>query len=206
MSGQVKFIILGPVNITWEEIVRRHPSFWRHTKWSTRSVPLLAHTSSIMVEKFEVKVVSDNGKAEVPAGDSDIVYMSDTQEAFVNKKDDLEFKITTALTAADCKKLGVGNSVFLSSPLCTATSTPLLSIYNRRTQEQAKPEQHYVNDYWEEWHEPKVLMEQNFMDEGSTVSLFNLYRHPAIGKTFAVQGISRNLTEGTAQVTMKETD
>lgn len=206
VSGQVKFIILGPVNITWEEIVRRHPSFWRHTKWSTRSVPLLAHTSSIMVEKFEVKVVSDNGKAEVPAGDSDIVYMSDTQEAFVNKKDDLEFKITTALTAADCKKLGVGNSVFLSSPLCTATSTPLLSIYNRRTQEQAKPEQHYVNDYWEEWHEPKVLMEQNFMDEGSTVSLFNLYRHPAIGKTFAVQGISRNLTEGTAQVTLKETD
>ena len=61
-----------------------------------------------------------------------------------------------------------------------------------------------VNDYWQEWHEPRVVMEQNLMDEHGNVSPFDLYRHPAIGKTFHVQGISYNLTSGTAQMTIKE--
>lgn len=80
----------------------------------------------------------------------------------------------------------------------------MLGIYNRSNGELAKPEQHYVNDYWQEWHEPRVIMEQNLMDEHGNVSPFDLYRHPAIGKTFHVQGISYNLTSGTAQMTIKE--
>lgn len=31
LSGAVVFRILGPVNLTWNDITRRHPSFWRHT-------------------------------------------------------------------------------------------------------------------------------------------------------------------------------
>ncbi len=204
VSGVVQFMILGPVNSVWDNITRRHPSFWRHTSWTSTSVPLLAHTSSILVKELEVKVTSDNGKVGSGSDDKDIVYMSDTKETYVNKKDDLEFKITTALTTDERKQLGVKNSVSLSTPTVVETDEGLLSVYDWNTGEKAKPEQLYVDAYWREWHEPRVVMEQNLMDTNSTVSFFDLYRHPAIGKTFHVQGIDRNLTDGTAKLTMKE--
>ncbi len=204
VSGVVQFMILGPVNSVWDNITRRHPSFWRHTSWTSTSVPLLAHTSSILVKELEVKVTSDNGKVGSGSDDKDIVYMSDTKETYVNKKDDLEFKITTALTTDERKQLGVKNSVSLSTPTVVETDEGLLSVYDWNTGEKAKPEQLYVDAYWREWHEPRVVMEQNLMDTDSTVSFFDLYRHPAIGKTFHVQGIDRNLTDGTAKLTMKE--
>ena len=204
VSGQVKFYILGAVNEEWRNVTKRHKTFFRHTKYYSDSIALLDYTSSIMVRDFEIKVVSDNGKVGAVEDENDIIYMSDTKETFVNKKDDLEFKITTALTSAECSALGVNNSVKMSAPQNEATGDVLLTIYDQATATAAKPEQLYVDAYWQEWHDPRVEMTQNFMDEGGVVSLFNLYRHPAIGKTFFIEGISRNLTEGTAEVTMKE--
>lgn len=86
ISGQVRFMILGPVNATWDVITRRHPTFFRHTKWSSSSVPLLAHVSSILIKSFEVKVYSNNGLISNGNDDNDIIYMSDTKETFVNKR------------------------------------------------------------------------------------------------------------------------
>jgi hypothetical protein len=204
VSGQVKFYILGAVNEEWQKVTKRHKTFFRHTKYYSDSIALLDYTSSIMVRDFEIKVVSDNGKVGAVEDENDIIYMSDTKETFVNKKDDLEFKITTALTSAECSALGVNNSVKMSAPQNETTGDVLLTIYDQSTATAAKPEQLYVDAYWQEWHDPRVEMTQNFMDEGGAVSLFNRYRHPAIGKTFFIEGISRNLTEGTAEVTMKE--
>ena len=203
VSGQVKFYILGPVNAEWNTITRRHKTFFRHTKWYEDSVLLMQHTNSIMMKDFKMEVVSDNGKIGAVNDESDIVYMSDTKETFVNKKDDLEFKITTALTSAECKQLSVNNAVKLSSPHNVTTDSALLAITDTNTGETAKPEQIYVDAYWKEWHEPRVVMTQNF-EEGDYISPWNLYRHPAMGKTFHVEGISRNLAEGTAEVIMKE--
>ena len=58
VSGQVKFMILGPVNATWENITRRHPTFFRHTKWTSNTISLLANVSSILIEDFQVKAYS----------------------------------------------------------------------------------------------------------------------------------------------------
>lgn len=207
VSGQVKFLILGPVNAEWNQVTRRHPSFWRHTKWGEESVALLSKANSLMMKEFKVEVISDNGKIGAVSDENDITYMSDTKETFVNRKDDLEMKITTALTSEECKKLGVNNAVKLSSPENVKTHNALLSIYDHNGLAEAKPEQLYVDSYWKEWHEPRVLMVQNLMDPVGAmgyVSPFSLYRHLCLGKTFHVQGISRNLTEGTAQVTLKE--
>lgn len=204
VHGKVRFSILGPVNNLWNDITRRHPSFWRGEKWTQNTVSLLAHTKNILLKELEVKVYSDNGKAGETSDDSDIVYMSDTKEKFVNRKDDIEMKLSTALTMEECADMGVTNSVCLSSPIRSDTGDSLLSITRRADGETAKPEQLYVDDYWREWHEPRVEMTQDLMDEGDTVSLFNLYRNPAIGKTFHVEGIGRNLTEGTAEMQLKE--
>lgn len=207
VSGKVQFTILGPVNCLWDDITRRHPTMFRHTKWSKNSVPLLAHLSNIIIKELEVKVVSDNGKAGSDGSDNDLVYMSDTDEDYVNKKDDLEMKLTTALTSKECRELGVKNGVNLSAPLRVDTGLSLLDIYNHGNGETAKPEQHYVNDYWQEWHKPRVVLTQGFMDTGEDgISPFDLFCQPTMGKTFHVQAISRNLTECTAEVVMKEVE
>lgn len=204
ISGQVKFMILGPVNATWDEYTRRHPTFFRHTKWSSSSVPLLAHVSSILIKSFEVKVYSDNGLISNGNDDNDIIYMSDTKETFVNKKDDLEFKINSALTAAECAQLGVSNTVKLSTPLNISTGDGVLEVYDRNGNVKAKPEQIYVDSYYTEYHKPRIVMEQKLRDIDNVVSLFNHYRHEALNKEFFVQGIGRNLIEGRADLTLKE--
>lgn len=204
ISGQVRFMILGPVNATWDVITRRHPTFFRHTKWSSSSIPLLAHVSSILIKSFEVKVYSDNGLISNGNDDNDIIYMSDTKETFVNKKDDLEFKINSALTATECAKLGVSNTVKLSTPLNISTGDGVLEVYDRNGNVKAKPEQIYVDSYYTEYHKPRIVMEQKLRDIDNVVSLFNHYRHEALGKEFFVQGIGRNLIEGRADLTLKE--
>lgn len=204
ISGQVRFMILGPVNATWDVITRRHPTFFRHTKWSSSSVPILAHVSSILIKSFEVKVYSDNGLISNGNDDNDIIYMSDTKETFVNKKDDLEFKINSALTATECAQLGVSNTVKLSTPLNISTGDGVLEVYDRNGNVKAKPEQIYVDSYYTEYHKPRIVMEQKLRDIDNVVSLFNHYRHEALNKEFFVQGIGRNLIEGRADLTLKE--
>lgn len=204
ISGQVRFMILGPVNATWDVITHRHPTFFRHTKWSSSSVPLLAHVSSILIKSFEVKVYSDNGLISNGNDDNDIIYMSDTKETFVNKKDDLEFKINSALTATECAQLGVSNTVKLSTPLNISTGDGVLEVYDRNGNVKAKPEQIYVDSYYTEYHRPRIVMAQKLRDIDNVVSLFNHYRHEALNKEFFVQGIGRNLIEGRADLTLKE--
>ncbi len=211
VSGKVRFMILGPVNEEWLNVTKRHASFWRSSKYYTDSVRLLNHCSSIMVRDLEIKAVSDNGKVGSGSSDKDIIYMSDTQETFVNKKDDLEFKITTALTTAERVAMGVQESVKLSAPLDETSGDALLSIYDQRRQLQAKPEQLYVDAYWQEWHAPRVVLEQHLTDTasrtgaaGTDLSFLDLWQEESMGKTFYVQGITRNLTEGTAEMTLRE--
>lgn len=204
VSGRVKFMILGPVNALWDVVTRRHKTWFRHTKWNSTTIPLLAHVSSIMVEQFEVKIYSDNGLVN-NTGDNDLVYISDTKESFVNVKDDIEMKINSALTAAECQTLDVTDSVKMSTPLNTLTGEGLLAVYDYSRGMSAKPEQLYVDYYYKEWHAPRVVMTQKLTDtDGGIVSLFAHYRHPMMDKTFFVQGISRNLEEGYAEMTLKE--
>lgn len=204
VSGRVKFMILGPVNALWDVVTRRHKTWFRHTKWNSTTIPLLAHVSSIMVEQFEVKIYSDNGLVN-NTGDNDLVYMSDTKESFVNVKDDIEMKINSALTAAECQALDVTDSVKMSTPLNTLTGEGLLAVYDYSRGMSAKPEQLYVDYYYKEWHAPRVIMTQKLTDtDGGIVSLFAHYRHPMMDKTFFVQGISSNLEEGYAEMTLKE--
>lgn len=204
VNGQVRFMILGPVNSTWDVITRRHPTFFRHTKWGSSTIPLLAHVSSIFVESFEVKVYSDNALVW-GTGDNNIIYMSDTKERFVNRKDDVEFRINSALTSKESRSLGVTDSVKMSTPLNTETEDGVLSVYDYIRQKTGKPEQFYVDSYYKEYHEPRIQMVQKLQDtDGGIVDMFAHYRHPAMDRTFFVQGISRNLETGEAEMTLKE--
>lgn len=209
VSGKVQFMILGPYNIAWDEVTRRHGTWFRKTTWGAKSIPLLAHVSGIFIKDFEVKVVSDNGKTEtVGDEDNDILYMSDTNESFSNEKDDIGFRINSALTSEECRTLGIRNYVARSTPQSTLTEEPVLTIYDVPKGAEAKPEKLYVDSYYREYHLPRVIMEQKLTeDDSGYIGYFNHYLHPAMpGKIFFVQGISRNLMEGRADMVLKETD
>lgn len=204
VSGRVVFRILGPVaNVQFKEVTRRHPSFWRHTKWSEDEVLLLSHVSSIMIKSFEMKVYSDNGLTDAD-GEGDIVYVSDTDESFVNKKDDLTMKLTSALSAGECRELGVATAVGLSSPLLASTRLGVERLRDRVQGLEAKAEQLYVDSYYREWHEPRVELEQTVTD-GEAADRWLHYRHPALaGKEFFVEGLTRDLQSGCAYMKLKE--
>lgn len=203
LGGKVQFLILGPVNATWSEITKRHKTFFRSEKWKENTIPLLAHISDIVIKKFEVKVCSDNGKL-TGHGDNDIVYMSDTDEAFVNPKDDITFKINSALSVSEREVLGVGSDLNLSTPLNVETGNGLLTIYDYNIREEAKPEQLYVNSAYKEWHKPRVILTQDFADVSGVVNQFGLYAHPALGLKMFVQSLSRDLGDGVATLTLKD--
>lgn len=202
VSGQVTFEILGPVNSVWNQVTRRHPSFWRHTKWGENAMFVLAHTSAIFIKDFEVKVVSDGNTAS--GEDKDIVYVSDTKETFTNKKDDIEFRITTALTSAEARRLGVNSGVWKSSPIDMRTGDSLLSIYDASKDEAGKPEQLYVDSYYKEWHEPRIELEQTLRDGDMRLSFLDHILHPALGKEMYVTSLGHDLHSGEATVRAKE--
>lgn len=201
VSGQVQFIVLGPVNSTWDVITRRHPTWFRHTSWTEDTVPILALTENIIIKEFEVKVYSDNGGV-TNTEDMDIVYMSDTKETFTNEKE-VDFRFTTMLTSAEAQELNVVNTIKMSSPMLTDGSG-LLQIVDVNSSTTDKPEKLYVDEYYSEWHEPRIILEQNVEDTNSNVGWRRHYIHPALNKEFFVQGISRDLIEGTARLTLKE--
>lgn len=206
IGGRVKFLILGPVNSMWDVITRRHPTFFRSTKWNSSSIPLLAHVSSILMESFEIKVYSNNGLVN-NTSDSDIVYISDTKETFVNRKDDVVFKISSALTSMESRKLGVTESIKMSTPLNVTTGEGVLKIYDYSRRIDAKAEQLYVDSYYKEYHTPRIQIVQKFLDvSDGVVDLFAHYRCLTLNKTFFVQSISRSIQAAVAEITLKEID
>ena len=202
VNGSVEFKILGPVNTVWSEGTRRHATFFRHTQWGENKIPLLAHVSSIVVEDFSVKIYSDNELVS-NGEDKDLIYVSDTYEQFVNKKDDIEWKINSSLTGADCRKLGVKNGVKMSSP-ADANGGGVVTITDCIRNRTEKPEKLYVDAYYSEYHLPKVVLETTLEDRDGIVGAFNLYDHPALGKRFFVEGISRDMDNGAATLKLKE--
>ena len=84
----------------------------------------------------------------------------------------------------------------------------MLSVYDYARELSAKPEQLYVDSYYQEYHAPRITMTQKLRDKAneSLVDPLLHYRHPAMDRTFFVQGISRNINEGSAEMNLKEID
>ena len=204
LHGDVEFKILGPVNYMWGDVTHRHSTWFRSEKWDTNDVPLLSHVSNIMIKDFSVKIYTDSGGLD-NLSDDDLVYVSDSGDSFINRKDDIDFEISSALTAEECQELGVINQIALSTAVDTATGLGVLTVYDYFSELSAKPEKLYVDTYYNEYSRPLVLMSQELTDQSEVAGYFHRYRHPAMpGKEFHTQGISRNLIEGTTELTLKE--
>lgn len=203
LSGKVEFSIIGPVNGSWNEVYRRHPTMFRSTKWADNPRSILDNCSAIYISDFKIGIYSDNGKV-TSGDDKDLVYMSDEDATYRNVQECDDFKINSALTSDECIALGVTNQVCLSNPSASDGSA-VLAVYNEEAGVEAKPEQLYVDAYYRECHQPKIKMEQNMQDKGCALSMFDTYIHPALpGKKFFIQGAGRNLMEGSLTLTLRQ--
>lgn len=207
LSGTVDFKVLGIVAMTWnnKEVKTGKEWYLYPEEWASGDIPLFAHVSSVFIKNFEIKVCSDNGHI-TSTDEDDLVFMSDTDEDFVNVKDDLEFRFTSALTPEERSALGFPGTVNLSTPVVKDTTgkvSALLRIFASGMQE--KPEKLYVDSVYSEFHKPRVSLDQGIRDVDGVASILGHYRHPALpGKVFHTVGISRNLAEGTARLNLKE--
>lgn len=202
LSGAVIFRILGPINLTWNDVTRRHPSFWRKTKWYDSNKIILCHLENIVLSDFTAKIYTDGGGVTV-ANDKDLIYLSNENVRYYNKKDDITFKFITQLTSKESSEKGVSPSVCLNAIIDMSTNTPITSLYNATTNETAKAEEHYVDQYYREYSSPKILMETTLHDN-QDINFRNIFLSGALNKTMYVQSINHDVREATATITLKE--
>ena len=199
LSGTMSFKIIGPVNSTWDQGIRRHPTWFRHTSYTANSVSILPHVGQIWIKNFDVKLVSDHGKQDIGA-DDDIVYCSDEQDRFINKKDDIEFRITTALTVEEAAALGVSVTANRSDVIGADTGIPITAITNKLTNETDKPEKFYVDAYYREYCDPKIVMK-------STLHSGDILVRKRVGylnRVFLVRSLEHDVRRATKTITAKE--
>lgn len=201
LSGRVSFKILAPIQLVWDNIVRRHPTFFRSTKWTSNSRYILAHTENIIIKNFACNIVSDNGKQE-SMGDNDLIYSSAAQTRYINKHDGTEFKFITQLSSSEAVEKGIKNEVYLNSVFNATTSLPVRSIYNKVLDETGKAEEHYVSQYYNFMSRPRLKVEVTMNDTG--IDFTSTYQSKTLGKKFLVQSVSRDIRNKTARITLIE--
>lgn len=204
LSGELKFTIVGPVNTTWDNGFRRHPTWFRHTKLTPSEVQILPHIENIWISDFKMDLVSDNGK-QAPGGDNDLIYRSDEQFTFINKKDDIDFNFTTTLTADEAAAAGVQIAMHLSDIISTAEGKGILTIINNITNENDKPEKHYVDAYYREYSVVKMLVNTDLHSSSNPNQfMFNRYGISYLNKNFYPIGIEQDVVNNTSNITFKE--
>lgn len=202
LSGAVIFRILGPINLTWNDITRRHPSFWHHTKWTTNTKFILSNVENIIIKDFQCKIYTDNGGNNQLNADNNLIYLSSENEQFINKKDDIDFKFVTQLSSEECFIKGIKNTVNLNSVINNNTNLPLTTLYNSLTAETAKAEEHYINEAYNEYSRPKIMMEATLKNE--VCDWLNIYNSKVLRKNFYPIKINQNLKDNTATITLRE--
>lgn len=200
LSGKLTFRILGLVNTTWNDILRRHPTWFRHTRWTDSTRFILAHTENVIIKDFQCKVYSNNGFYTGYNDDNEIIYKSAESDAFIEKKDDIEFKISTQLTSKQAMEMGVSTTINLNSVLRSSDNLPLIcseneqthqiegGIYNAKTGETAKAEEHYIDQYYQEYSTPKTLLDITLHDSGARI--YDTYTWGKLGRDFTIRSRS----------------
>lgn len=201
LSGKLKFSIIGPVNSVWNNGIRRHPTWFRHTTLTDNYVSILPHVGQIWIKDFKAELCSDRGK-KVEYEDADIVYRSDEQKKFINKKDDIEFRFTTALTDTEAEQMKV-NITNNRSDVTDDSGKAILSITDNHTLETDKPEKIYVDAYYREYCVPRTILTTTVNDVPK-INPFNKFNISFMNKIYYMLGEEKNLKMNTTTIKLKE--
>lgn len=158
LSGAVIFRMLGPINTTWNNVTRRHATWFRHSSFQANDVQVLQRVQNIYISDFTCKLLSNNALNSVDE-EKELIYISDVNHDNVNKYDAEEWQIITQPTSAECVQLGIKNKITNNCVIDVNTGAPLVSLYNDITGETAKAEQHYVDDLYRKLSQPRITMD-----------------------------------------------
>ena len=201
LSGNIDFKILGPCTLIWNQVIRIHPSFWRHTSWEHDALPILAFIENIIISDFSVKVVSDNALDSNENEDNDLMYVAQETDYNFNTKHETDFSIITQLDSATAKAKGIKNGVYTNAAVNTVTNKPLENLYTRK-EGKKKAEEHYVYDYLEDWRKSRITLSMTLRDDD--IDFRDRFGSVPLKKSFNILGISKNIKLNTATLTMRE--
>ena len=156
-----------------------------------------------MIENFECNVVSDGGKLDNRGG-NDLIYLSTQQTNYINKRDDIEFKLNTQLTSQECADLGIDNTINLSSVVQFNTGDYVGKLDNILTRESGKAEELYVDQNYKDHCSPKMLVQTTLSDDAVT-DYFGTYDFSYLpNKMFYPVKINKNLLLNESTITFRE--
>ena len=205
VSGKVIFRILGPINTTWDDVARRHPTWFRHTQWASTKYYVLSQADALIIKDFKVSLKTDAAgyNTDFQNNDKDLVYMSNETDAYVNKKDDINFKIITQPSTEECIRLGCSLSNNYNAAIDAMTGLPIRTIYDAFTDETAKPEEHYVNQYYQLYSKPKIMLETELWVTYD-MNLRATYSYSSLNRNFFPIGETRDLVNDKVMLNLRE--
>lgn len=221
LQGKLKFRILGPINTTWNDVIRRHSTWFRHTKFKDNDVSILARTSAIWIKNLTCKLINNNTTANGNANYDDLKYYSDLKTDFCKKKDDITFNIFTALTWKEAQEHNVKNTIAKNNVFDPINHDPVLYVQSNIYENEqgvkghiAKPEQFYVDQYYQEFKDPRVEVEVKIKPDGLWQDkYFSLFTCDSISKSndkqerkFNILNYNMNLYSGMSTINIKETE
>lgn len=162
LKGNIVFKILGPFQLQWNDITKRHKTMFRHTKYTDNYKYILANCSSIVIKDFNCKLISDNSGLEVN-NEKDLIYVSTEDKKFTNSYE-TDFDITSGLSSQECYEKQINNKVYMNYPVTTKGEV-VTKIVNKNYQVkegeflQEKPEKFYIDQYFREYSKPRIIFQ-----------------------------------------------
>ena len=166
LKGNIVFKILGPFQLQWNDITKRHKTMFRHTKYTDHYKYILANCSSIVIKDFNCKLISDNSGLEVN-NEKDLIYVSTEDKKFTNSYE-TDFDITSGLSSQECYEKQINNKVYMNYPVTTKGEV-VTKIVNKNYQVSAgegdpvflqdKPEKFYIDQYFREYSKPRIIFQ-----------------------------------------------
>lgn len=204
LSGAVQFRILGPVNTTWKQVTKRHPTWFKKNRGFNDDdyKTILAHLESIIIKDFKCEIYSNNALNETQKNNDELIYVSDETDRYVNKNDDTEFKFITQPTADVILAQGLNAGVNINAVVDLNSDSPLQTIYNSTTNETAKAEEHFVNQYYGEYSIPRLVMEMT-VHNGNSINWRNTFTSTPLNKSFYVMAMSDDVRMNTTTIKLK---
>lgn len=205
LSGPLKFKIIGPVNSYWLDGIKMRPIWWMSDGLFYEDYkPILSMVNNIMIEDFKVKF-KQGGNWSNSKGEKNVVYASDEIKKYIDKKTGIDMDISTGFTNDERNALNLNSTVYKNTVADVDTGLPILSITNMTTNEEDKPEKLYVDYYFREYSEPKIILETDVKDDVD-FTFFNRYNFNYFNnKDFAPMGIDYNLRYNSVKLKLKET-
>ena len=218
LNGKVTFKILGLCNTMWNRIVRKHPTFFRHTSWSTEQIPILSQVENVIIKEFKCEIATNNGMLEVNE-DKDLIYMSAENDNFISKKDNITFKFITQLDSIESYDKGITPSINMNAVIDNTTGLPIRGFYNAATGEgmrventdndkrikPIKAEEHYVDQYYRQYSSPMIEVNTDLFETHlDSVNFTDIYHSATLNRDFFVESYQRDLSNSTVTLKLKE--